>query len=140
MKAIESHDSYVLVLKKGEDVFAEIINFCKKNKINAAWLNGLGAVLSAEVGFYQLESKQYDFTNLHKELEVVSLTGNVSLVDGQPFIHAHVVLSDRDNKALGGHLKSAIVGGTLEIRLQVIDALLHRDSDSETGLNLLATG
>lgn len=137
MKFRTVSDGYLLVLQKGEDVMSEIVGFCTRNKISAGWLSGLGAVLSAELGFYQLETHEYDFTNFDKELEVVSLTGNISLVDRKPFVHAHVMLSDRDNKAFGGHLKSAIVGGTLELHLKVIEPGMSRTHDNSTGLNLL---
>jgi predicted DNA-binding protein with PD1-like motif len=37
-------------------------------------------------------------------MEIVSLYGNISLKDGKPFAHVHVVLSDAKGNGRGGHL------------------------------------
>ncbi|UCE28086.1 MAG: DUF296 domain-containing protein, partial [Candidatus Coatesbacteria bacterium] len=31
------------------------------------------------------------------------LTGNVSLNEGEPFVHCHLTVADRDGNAFGGH-------------------------------------
>jgi predicted DNA-binding protein with PD1-like motif len=47
---------------------------------------------------------KYKDVDLSEPMEIVSLYGNISLKDGKPFVHAHVVLSDEKGNARGGHL------------------------------------
>jgi predicted DNA-binding protein with PD1-like motif len=69
-------------------------------------------------------------------MEVVNFTGNVALVEGEQFLHVHVVLSDTDNRAHGGHLKEAEVAVTLEVFLSDFQTEIERVYDEETGLKL----
>jgi len=46
------------------------------------------------------------------------LEGNVALKEGEPFIHAHVVLSDHNMQTLGGHLFETTVGVAGNFSLQ----------------------
>ena len=39
-----------------------------------------------------------------EELELVNLTGNISIQDNRPMVHAHVTLADKDYHVIGGHL------------------------------------
>jgi len=52
-------------------------------------------------------------------------------------IHAHIVVSDREMKAIGGHLKQGVVAATCEVVLHVFDGEIKRYSDEEIGLELL---
>ena len=40
---------------------------------------------------------------------MVSLLGNISLKDGEPFAHIHVALGDPEGRVYGGHLISGEV-------------------------------
>jgi predicted DNA-binding protein with PD1-like motif len=70
-------------------------------------------------------------------MELVGMTGNISLVDGQPFIHAHGVFSDKEFATVGGHVKDLVVGPTIEIFLAPIDEKIERKMNDEVGLKLL---
>ena len=71
-------------------------------------------------------------------MEALSLVGDVSVEDGKPRIHAHVVVGKRDGSAHGGHLLEAHVWPTLEVVLTEPPAHLRRRIDPETGLPLIA--
>ena len=75
--------------------------FCKENGIKNAKLSGIGAVKKTEIGAYDLPNKEYIKREYSEILELLSLEGNVALKDGEPFIHAHVVLSDHKMQTLG---------------------------------------
>lgn len=130
-------NGYLIVLVKGQELISSLHQFCREQQISAAWLAGVGAVLTAELGYYHLDKRQYEFQTLDKVLEIVSLSGNVALKAGQAFVHAHAVLSDAQLRTYGGHLKEAIVGGTCEITLTPFDISISRQIDDETGLSLL---
>jgi len=128
---------FLIRLKKNEEIVTELTNFCEEQNVQAGFIHGLGAVQSAEIGFYHLNKQEYEFKNIDEDLEIVSLHGNVSLVGGKPFFHLHGVFSDEKLKCYGGHLKSAIIGGTGEFRLEVFEEPISRVHNDEVGLKLL---
>ncbi len=137
MRYQQNQSTYTLIFKKGEPFISTLENFCQEQNISAGFFHGLGGVLSAEVGYYHLDTKEYEFHNLDEVLEIVSLHGNIALKDGNPFVHAHGVLADSNLKTYGGHIKEMIVGGTCELQLQVFDQKWSRDFDEDTGLSLI---
>lgn len=128
---------YTLVFEKGEHLINSLAGFAKEEDISAASFHGLGGALEAEIGYYHLDTKEYEFTQLNEVLEIVSLHGNIALKDGAPFVHAHGVLSDAKLKSYAGHIKELVVGGTCELFLQNIDDSWVRTRDEGTGLSLI---
>lgn len=137
MKFVKHNTGYVIRLEKGEAAVATLTQFCKTENITSANFSGIGAFESVELGFYHLDRKEYSWQKFEKAMEVVSLTGNISLVEGEPFLHIHTVLSVENFQTVGGHLKEALVGATLEIFMQIVDAKLDRVMNDEIGLKLL---
>lgn len=137
MQHYQVNDGFTLIFKKGEPFIATLTEFCRAQGINAGFFHGLGGVLSVELAYYHLDSKEYEFKKLDEVLEIASLHGNVALKDGQPFIHAHGVFSDAELNTYGGHIKEMTVGGTCELQLQVFDRSWRRNKDEDTGLSLI---
>ncbi len=137
MKFAKHNTGFVIRLEKGEQIIQVIKDFCKTNTITSAYFNGIGAVQNAELGYYRLDQKEYYWKKFDTAMEVVSLTGNVSLVDGEPFLHIHTVLSDENFQTVGGHVKEGVVGATLEIFMQTLSIPITREFNEEIGLNLL---
>lgn len=137
MKFSKHNTGYTIRLERGEQIIQTLLEFCNKESVNSAYFNGIGAVGNAQLGFYHLERKEYSWQKFESPMEVVSLTGNISMVDNQPFLHIHTVLSDEKFQTIGGHLKEATVGATLELFLQITSTPLSRIFDDATGLKLL---
>lgn len=137
MKFQKNDGNYVVRLEKGEQILKTLLEFCKNENIHSAYFNGIGAFESSELGFYHLDRKEYEWRKFENPMEVVSLTGNVSLVDNEPFLHIHTVLSDDNFQTVGGHLKEATVGATLELFIKILNAQLTRATNDEVGLKLL---
>ena len=137
MKHKKFSDKCVVKLEKGDEVIACLTNFAKDEQIKLAKFFGIGAVSSITVGFYQLPKKTYVWREFIEELEVTSLLGNIAILDSEPFIHAHINVSDKNFNVYGGHLKKAIVGATLEVVVELIDGEVERKFSDEIGLNLL---
>lgn len=136
MKYKHSKHAFLIRLVKGEEIINTLTKLLKKETIYAAHFSGIGAVQSATLGFYNLKKKKYRWKKF-KECEVVSLTGNVTVLNDKLFIHAHMVVSDSKFNCYGGHLKEAVVGATLEIVLERLAGKAERKFDEEIGLNLL---
>lgn len=130
----------MLRFEKGEELVEQLTKFVDNKNVQAGWLTGLGGVLNVRLGYYHLKRKKYVFRHVKDVVELVSLVGNIASYEGEPALHLHGVVSDRNNKAHGGHIKELIVGGTLEIKLDTIDATLDRKLDDEIGLPLLDLG
>ena len=129
---------YILRLQKDEDVLPTMIAFCKKRGIKSGSFKAIGAVKESKIGYYDLASKKYGTIEYPEEREVASMIGNVSLVDGAPFIHAHAILSDmKRNEPIGGHVFEAKVAVTLEVHLTAFNESISRALDNDIGLKLL---
>jgi len=136
MQYTQTKHGYFIHLQKDEEMHMELIAFCKEKNIQSGVFHGIGAVLSAELGFYHLETKEYAFQQFNEPMEIVSLTGNVALVDGEPFMHIHGVFGDTAYKTVGGHVKEAIVGATCELHLTDTEETVERAQDDSIGLKL----
>ena len=124
-------------LAHGVDLLEEITKICVDQDICLGSVEALGAVKKARLGYYNQQDQEYHFLDLNQTLEITNLTGNISVKDGAPVVHAHVTLSDKDGHAYGGHLASGTVVFACEIVIQVLDgAKFERGSDQVTGLPL----
>lgn len=103
--------------------------------MNATFLV-IGAFKSTKIGSYDQEKHKYLEIVIDTPREIASCIGNISLKDGKPFVHAHVVLSDENGNTRAGHLFEGLVFAA-EIHLQEFDGFkLERKHDEVTGLSL----
>lgn len=114
-----------------------LTSFARDHGIRAARLHGIGAFTDAELGFLDLDRKDYDRFRVDEDTEVLAFLGNLSVTDEGPRVHAHVTLGKRDGSAIGGHLFEAHVGATLEVFVLRFDGELRRAHDQATGAALL---
>ncbi|MHA1583242.1 MAG: PPC domain-containing DNA-binding protein [Candidatus Baldrarchaeia archaeon] len=138
MKVKKNEVSEVLVIKleKDEDLLEALSSIVEKENIKAGFFTGIGALNKVNMGIF-VEGK-YKEINMEGELEIVSLLGNVSLKDGKPFVHAHIIVSRRDGAAFGGHLlPGSIISVTCEIFLVKLKKPLERRFDEKLKLYLL---
>jgi len=67
---------------------------------------------------------------------MVSLLGDVGLVNGSPAIHAHGAVAFPDGNVRGGHILEAVAWPTLELFFTTYPAPLIKERDDETNLYL----
>lgn len=139
MKAKNKNNVHILVLERGDNVIETITKYCADTNITSGVFTGIGAVERVKIGYYDLEKREYFFRDEPGVFEVASMNGNVALVDGKPFIHAHAVLSrcDETLECIGAHIKEAFVAVTLEVFLTPLDISLGRELNESIGLKLL---
>lgn len=138
MQYTKTDNTYILKIEKGEAVVETITHFCSREGIQNAYFRGIGAVKGLTCGYYALDEKEYYFTDYHELVEVASLTGNVMLKDGKPFVHMHGVFTNTKNEAFGGHIKEMNAGIVLEVILSVLPTAVERLHDEEIGLYLMS--
>ncbi len=113
MQFKQHDDTYFVYLEKGDTVIDVLTDFCKDNKINNGYISGIGAVNNIELGSYDSNSKTYIRKTFDNDHELINCQGNIMILDGDPFIHVHVTISNHNMETFGGHLfkaKIAVVG------------------------------
>lgn len=139
MKFHNADQHYVLVLEKGEELTAELEKFCETMEITSGWIQGLGGALDAEMGFYNLAAKGYEWHKLDSgPYEITGLQGNISQYEGTTVFHMHASLAGSDLLTRTGHINRLTVGGTVELLITPLNANLVRSKDPETGLNTIS--
>jgi len=127
-------------ISENEDLLEALKKRAKKSMIKSGFFILIGSLKKAKLGFYK-EGK-YQEISLEKPLEIASCMGNVSTrEDGELIVHAHLVVSDENGNAYGGHLlPECKVAATAEfILIEAKDVSLKRKFDGKTGLYLLST-
>lgn len=124
-------------LIRGDDLLERLTEICVAEGVRTGRLEAIGAVEKARLAYYDQRAGEYQFFELATPLEITKLSGNVSLKDGQPMVHAHVTLADRDGRAFGGHLAPGTVVFACEFVVEVFDGPdFVRGFDEQTGLPL----
>lgn len=128
---------YMGRLPYGQDLITSIEDFCQKSSIQMATFSAIGAVSSFTIGAYDQKQQVYVTATETASFEIVTCVGNVSLMDGNPVVHAHIVIGDKQGKLIGGHLFSETIVFAGEISLQALAGKpLERSYDDKTGLSL----
>tara|TARA_B110000014_G_C19984147_1_gene509618 strand:- start:244 stop:675 length:432 start_codon:yes stop_codon:yes gene_type:complete len=125
---------YFIYIEKNEKVMDTLTRFCKKEGISNARISGIGAIMESEIGAYDTVGKEYIRKQFPDVLELVSFEGNVTLKDGEPFVHAHVVFSNHEMNTLGGHLFEMSVAAVGEFFLRKFENNAYRKLDEDVGL------
>jgi len=133
-----SQKTFALVFNTGDEVVAGLKAFAEKEHLAASHFTAIGAFKEVSLGYFDWEKKDYLKIPVHEQVEVLSLVGDITINDGKPNVHAHVVLGKRDGSTCGGHLLEAEVRPTLEVILIESPAHLERQFDKEAGLALIS--
>lgn len=140
MESRRTRYGHVLRLDGGEEIIQTLGGFAAHAGLRAGLLSGLGAVGEVELGFFVRSRKEYVRQSFRGEYEIASLTGNLSELDGRPFPHCHIVISDEQMKTFAGHLFRGVVTVTCEVQIVTDPEVVRRVRRPELGFNPLALG
>lgn len=132
--------TFALVLETGDEVMAALQRFAEEHGLTASRVSAIGAFERAEVGFFEIDRKDYHRIPVDTQVEVLSLSGDIALDAGKPKLHLHTVLGRRDGSTVGGHLLKATVRPTLEVLLIESPSYLRRVCDPRYGIALIDLG
>ncbi len=139
MRVIETTTGgFVVRLDLGEEILTSLTEFVKVQDLEGAVIQGIGAVKDSVLGYYDMHEKVYREQAIPEDMELVSLNGNLTWVEGEPFIHAHAALSGEDFVVKGGHLFSSVIAVTGEFHVQPTGVRIERVPDERTGLKLMS--
>ncbi|MEA2020874.1 MAG: PPC domain-containing DNA-binding protein [Candidatus Caldatribacteriota bacterium] len=137
MKFKKFGNKWVVRIDKGEEIVLTLTKICKDNKIKLGSISGIGAVSKATVGLFETKSKEFHTKELSGDYEITNLSGNISTMNKEVYLHLHITLADENQGTYGGHLSSAIISGTGEIIVEEIEGEIERGFNKKVGLNLL---
>jgi uncharacterized protein len=132
-------------LRPGTDLLSGIAALVQKHQIVAgALVVSFGSLSRAEVtwteGSKSDPSQKSERLRLNGPLSFLSSQGKVGMTEeGQPLVHLHGLLADRDGKVWGGHFHEGnnTVFSTFELVIQEISGIRHTkvwDDESEVKL------
>jgi uncharacterized protein len=129
--------TFAVVLATGDEAMTAITAFARERELRATQFTAIGAFSQVVVAYFDWATKEYRNVSIADQVEVLSLMGDVTFENGQPKVHAHVVVSKADATAHGGHLVEGHVRPTLEILMTETPAYLRRRFDPASGLALI---
>jgi hypothetical protein len=136
MLCVRSGNKLVVRLQAGEDVHGSLLDVCREHRVGGGFvISGIGMLSGPELGFF-VKDGQYERKLFPGRYELLNLSGNVSLKDGEPMAHLHAMLGREDYSVFGGHLFGAEVGLTLEVLILAVPepARMYRVIEPESGL------
>jgi predicted DNA-binding protein with PD1-like motif len=139
VKEIHGNGEHTLaiIFDQGDEVISTLTELARERALSASRFTAIGAFRNVVLGYFDWERKDYRKIPIDEQVEVLALTGDISLNAGEPKVHAHVVLGRSDGTTRGGHLLQAHVRPTLEVMLTESPAVLRRSYDQESGLALI---
>ncbi|KFF29985.1 hypothetical protein IQ37_02080 [Chryseobacterium piperi] len=128
---------YIMVLREGDNVIAEIEKLAKSEKIPFASFSGIGFAGDVTFGFYDFDKKKFN-PKTFRRVEMGNLTGSIAWNEKGPSIHVHGIATDDQFQAYGGHILSLHVGtGSIELYITLNNKKLDRNIEQPLNANVL---
>jgi len=134
----EQPKTFAIIMDKGDEIPEVLKQFAASHGLAGSSFKAIGALSHAKLGWFNWETKKYEeAAQFDEQLELLSLIGDIALKDGEPQVHAHIVVGRRNGAAYGGHLLEARVRPTCELILTESARHLQKHVDPESGLALI---
>jgi uncharacterized protein len=122
-------------LPHGSDLLEGLTEIVQRENIRCGRIHALGATTHTIIAYYDQIKKKYNPMEFRDGMEILNLHGNISIRDGKPFVHAHIILGDRQGKTFGGHLMPGTKLWACELFIDEFEGEeLTRGLDEMTGL------
>lgn len=130
-------NSFLDRLPHDADLLVSIKESFKTRNVTMGIFLAIGAVKYAKMAFYGQDDHRYHEFSVDEPAEILNCTGNVSELDGEIFVHAHITLGLKDGTTRGGHLVEGATIFACELFGVPLDGeQLARIFDETTGLKL----
>jgi uncharacterized protein len=137
---LHEHDgmrTFLIVCETADEAMTTLASFASRERLAASHFTGVGAFARAVVAYFEWPAKRYRHIAIDEQVEVLSISGDITLEKDEPKVHAHVVLGKADASAHGGHLIEGHVRPTLEVVVVESPRFLQRRFDPASGLALI---
>ncbi len=129
-------NKYIVSIDNHTEIADALLSFCSETGIKSGSISGIGAIDSMTLRFFNPATKKYVDRQFNEQMEIASLLGNVSILDGKTYLHLHIVAGRSDYSTLGGHLLSARLSGAGEFFVEDFGVDAERAYSEEIGLNI----
>ncbi len=128
-------DNLIFVrLLSDEELQDQLREVCKKHDVKTAViLSGIGQLKNFKLGYFKKKG-DYSPEIFDKPYELLSLSGNICLQNGEYLLHLHAILGDENKQLVGGHFIEGTVEITNEIVLLKTPIDVKRKFEEATGL------
>ena len=123
-------NTYAVRIDLGEDIVENLKKLCTAEQIRLGRVEAIGAADHAVIGVYDLDKKEYYPETIDEFMEITSLNGNITSMDGKPYIHLHATLADQRHGVHGGHVLEMRVGATCEMFVTALEGEVTRQKKS----------
>ena len=130
-------NTYLVRFDLDEEIMQGLKALCEQEDIRLAHIDALGASNHAVIGVYDLEKQAYHREVLDGFMEITGLTGSVTRMGGEAYLHLHCTMADQAHTVHGGHVIELRVGATCEMFVTVLPGEVTRKRDENLGINLI---
>ena len=123
-------DTYAVRIDLNEEIVQSLKALCEKEDIRLAQVDAIGAANRAVIGVYDIGKQAYHKEELTGFMEITSLSGSVTRMNGEAYLHLH--------GWHGGHVIEMTVGATCEMFVRTLPGEVSRARDQTLGINLMA--
>jgi len=99
--------SFRVIFHAGDELMSGMTEFAVQNNLKLSEVRGLGGISAAVVAALDPGKGAFRRFNIDQKGELLSLQGEITVRDGKPVFHAHVVFVLLDGTVHGGHLVEA---------------------------------
>jgi predicted DNA-binding protein with PD1-like motif len=128
---------YAVIFAKGDEAHSGLLEFAERYHVGSAHFTAIGALSSATVAWFDPDRKLYKAIPIDRQVEVLSMVGDIALYNAEPTVHTHMVVGFPDGTARGGHVLEAHVFPTLEVMVTVDPIDMRKRLDPDTDLTLI---
>jgi hypothetical protein len=128
--------TYALIFAKGDEIMSGLTEFAVREKLVGGHFSAIGALEHALFGWFDNTRKAFRDIPVNEQVEMISLNGDLGLVNGSPAIHAHGAVAFPDGHVSGGHILEAVAWPTTELFFTAYATPLVKERDEETTLYL----
>ncbi|HTW49109.1 MAG TPA: PPC domain-containing DNA-binding protein [Acidobacteriaceae bacterium] len=128
---------YAVIFRPGDEPYAGLTQFAEQHHIQSAHFTAIGGFSDARLAWFDLDKKMFRVIPVDQQVEVVSLVGDIALLDGKPQVHMHCVVAYPDGTTRGGHILGAHVSPLLEVFVTADPTPLIKKNDPARALNLI---
>jgi predicted DNA-binding protein with PD1-like motif len=128
---------YVVIFYQGDEAFSGLLEFAEKYHVTGAHFTAIGALNKATLGWFDPQRKLYKKIPINGQHEVIAMSGDIALYQGNPVVHTHMVVGGPDGTTRAGHVLDAYVSPTLEVMVTVDPVAMQKRFDPETHLTLI---
>jgi len=137
-KIYQDKTKYILRLDGDEEFVDTVQGFCEQENIKSGWIQAIGSTKDLDLAFFDTKLKEYEIKKFKEFLEIVTITGNVSLKENKQFVHAHGLFGRQNMDVVGGHIHRCVISATAEVVIFVGEGDIKREFNDQMGLHLLS--